>query len=82
MEVDPRAHNAAVEVLAEYGISYRNKEGHEYDGVAGYVDIGVLSVRMRRPARRRRWSPGPIVFSGVEQLSGGHSEGGGVSWSL
>ena len=42
----------------------------------------VLSVRMRRPARWRRWSPGPIVFSGVEQLSGGHSDSGGVSWSL
>jgi hypothetical protein len=46
------------------------------------VDDRVLSVRMRRPACQRRWSPDPIVFSCVEQLAGGHSGGGGVSWSL
>ena len=44
-------------------------------------EFRVLSVRMCRPARRRCWSPGPMLLR-VESLSGGQSECDDVSRSL
>jgi len=72
------------------GIVYTHFFEYGYHRVVMHGDIkrfafikkSVLSARMRRPACQRRRSPDPIVSSGVEQLVGGHSGGGGVSWSL
>jgi len=45
MDIDRRAHNAAVELLMEQGLAYGTESREEQTGIASFVNLAIMMLR-------------------------------------
>ena len=60
MNIDTRAHNAAVELLVEQGLAYGAESEAEQTGIACFVDLAMTTLRepIQTLAREFTFEPG------------------------